>query len=205
MEHQSLIPSFEEFKLHKADHVAFDVHEKLGDEINVITKLADADLCDSKYLPYLAYQNKVDLWDERLRDMDKRALIKASPKLHRLKGTRWAILEILKAVGLSVEGYEAVIIEYKDRNNYKYDVQRDGTHNFNSRVKHNDGIEIYDFQFKHWAEYAVEIQVAMNTYKNVLARKLLKEYAPMRCSLIGFVTRVQERNGTFYYDSKYTH
>ena len=205
MRNQSIIPSFEDEKLHLTDHIASMVNDGLSNEIDIVKNLLNPDRCESKYLPYLAYGDKVDFWDERLSILDKRALIKSSPKLHRLKGTRWAILEVLKAVGLSVPGYEAVIIEYKDRDKYKYDVQRDGTHHFNSRVRHNDSIEIYNFQFGHWAEYAVEIQVSMNEYKNLLARKLLKKYAPVRCSLIGFITRVQERNGTFNYDKKYTH
>lgn len=205
MKHQSLIPTFEEFKLHKADHVAFDVHEKLGDEISVIGTLSDANKCDAKYLPYLAYQNKVDLWDEKLRDSDKRALINASSKLHRLKGTRWAILEVLKAVGLSPQGFEAIIVEYQNRNDYKYNVQRDGTHHFNGDVKHNHDVNIYDFNLKHWAEYAIIIKVPISQNQITRAKQLIKEYAPVRSILNGFISELKQRDGAIFYNSSYTH
>lgn len=202
---QSLIPSFEDVKLHKADLVAFDVMDQLSGEINIVKNLADANECDSKYLPYLAYGDKVDFWDKSLREIDKRALIKASPKLHQLKGTRWAILEVLKAVGLSVPGYEAVIVEYQNRNDYKYNVQRDGTNSYDGTVKHNHDLFIYDFRISHWAEFAVLVKVAISQSQILKAKKLIKEYAPVRCVLNGFVCEVKQRDGAIFYDSSYTH
>lgn len=205
MLNQSLIPSFEDVKLHKADLVASDVMNKLSGELNVVKNLSNAQECDSKYLPYLAFGDKVDFWDESLRDQDKRALIKASPKLHKLKGTRWAILEVLKAVGLSVPGYEAVIVEYQNRNDYKYNVQRDGTNSYNELTKHNHDLFIYDFRLKNWAEFAVLVKVQISQSQILKAKKLIKEYAPVRCILNGFICEVKQRDGAIFYSSTYTH
>ena len=205
METQSLIPLFEAKELHSADVVAAGVAGALSGEIKAFKDLANAGTCEAKYLPYLAYAFKVDFWDESLREVDKRALIKASLKLHQLKGTRWAILELLKAVGLSVPNYEAVIVEYKDRNDYKYDVQRDGTNSYDSSVKHNHGLFIYDFMLEHWAEFAVLIKVPISESQVIKAKALIKEYAPVRCVLNGFVSELKQRDGAIFYDSSYTH
>lgn len=202
---QSLIPLFEAKELHSADDVASEVFDALSSEIKVFKDLANADTCEAKYLPYLAYAFKVDFWDESLREVDKRALIKQSLRLHQLKGTRWAILEVLKAVGLSVPDYEAEIVEYKDRNNYKYDVKRDGSYSYDSEVKHNDGLNIYDFVFTHWAEFAVIIKTSISQSQAIVAKKLIEVYKPVRCTLIGFVYERKQRNGAIFYNSNHTH
>ena len=205
MQTQSLIPLFEAKELHSVDVVASDVVGALSSEIKAVKDLANAGTCEAKYLPYLAYAFKVDFWDESLREVDKRDLIKASLKLHQLKGTRWAILEVLKAVGLSIQNYEAIIVEYKDRNSYKYDVKRDGSYTYNSEAKHNDGLNIYDFVFSNWADFAVIIKTTISESQAVLAKKLIEIYKPVRCVLIGFVFDRKQRDGAIFYDSAYTH
>jgi len=202
---QSLIPSFEKKELHSIDAVASEVFKTLNDEIEVFKDLANPETCKVKYLPYLAYSFKVDLWDDKLRETEKRALIKDSLKLHRLKGTRWAILEILKAIGFSIPGYEAEIIEYKDKDKYIYNVKRDGSHSYDSSVKHNDGLYIYDFGLTNWAEYAVLIKVPISQSQVKIAKDLINKYAPVRCVLKGFVSELKQRDGTIFYDSTYTH
>jgi phage tail P2-like protein len=202
---QSLIPSFEDTKLHSADSVAADVVAPLSSEIKAIEHLANPLLCDEKYLPYLAYAFKVDLWDGSLSTQNKRDLIVQSLELHRKKGTRWAILEVLKAVGLSVPNYEAVIVEYKDRDDYKFDVKRNGSYSYNSVAKHNDGLNIYDFVFTNWTDFAVIIKTSISESQAVLAKKLIEIYKPVRCTLIGFVFDRKQRNGVIFYDSLHTH
>jgi len=97
---QSLIPSFEDIKLHSADIVASDVLDTLQSEIKAFETLANPDICDEKYLPFLAYAFKVDFWDESLSVEDKRALIKQSLALHRYKGTTWAIERVFEALNI---------------------------------------------------------------------------------------------------------
>lgn len=202
---QSLIPSFEVKELHNVDKVASDVIRSLSSEIKAIKDLANPDTCEAKYLPYLAYAFKVDFWDEKLREKEKRALIKQSIKLHQYKGTRWAILKVLEAVGFSTLNYEAKIIEYKDRNNYKYDVKRDGSHFYDNAVKHNDGLDMYEFNLNHWVEYAVLIKVPISQSQVIKAKELINKYAPVRCVLKGFISVVKQRDGAIFYNSNYTH
>jgi len=205
VETQSLIPLFETKELHSSDIVAANVVDTLTSEIQTFKNLASADNCEAKYLSFLAYAFKVDFWDDQLSEVEKRALIKASLKLHQLKGTRWAIYEVLKSVGLSVPNYEAVIVEYKDRDDYKYDVQRDGTNSYDGSVKHNHGLFIYDFRLENWAEYAVLIKVPISESQVIKARELINKYAPVRCVLNGFVSELKQRDGAIVYDSSYTH
>ncbi|WP_294962602.1 phage tail protein I [Sulfurimonas sp.] len=205
MKTQSLIPLSESSKFHSVDNVVSKSIDGLSKSLQAIKTLFNPDTCEAKYLPYLAYAFKVDFWDESLREVDKRALIKASLKLHQLKGTRWAILEVLKAVGLSVPNYEAVIVEYKDRNNYKYNVLRDGTHSYDGAVKHNHGLSIYDFILDHWTQYAVIIKVPVSESQVTKAKALINKYAPVRCVLKGFVSIRKQRDGTIFYNSLHTH
>ena len=100
METQSLIPLFEDIKLHSADEVAGGVVEALSSEIKAFETLANPELCEEKYLPFLAYAFKVDFWDESLSLEDKRALIKQSLALHRYKGTAWAIEQVFEALNI---------------------------------------------------------------------------------------------------------
>ena len=97
---QSLIPSFEDIKLHSTDEVAGGVIEALSSEIKAFETLANPELCEEKYLPFLAYAFKVDFWDESLSVEDKRALIKQSLALHRYKGTTWAIERVFEALNI---------------------------------------------------------------------------------------------------------
>jgi len=97
---QSLIPSFEDKKLHSLDVVAGDVIASLSSEIKVFETLANPTLCDEKYLPFLAFAFKVDFWDESLSVEDKRALIKQSLALHKYKGTTWAIEQVFEALNI---------------------------------------------------------------------------------------------------------
>lgn len=100
---QSLIPSFEDIKLHSADKVAGDVFDTLQNEIKSFETLANPDICDEKYLPFLAYAFKVDFWDENLDEQSKRNLIKQSLLLHRHKGTIWAVEQVLFVLNVKAD------------------------------------------------------------------------------------------------------
>jgi len=97
---QSLIPSFEAKELHSADITASEVFEALKNELEAIKRLTDPQKCDAKYLPFLAYSFGVDFWDEDLSESEKRALIQKSLKLHRHKGTLWAIEQVFEALNI---------------------------------------------------------------------------------------------------------
>jgi phage tail P2-like protein len=202
---QSLIPLFEDSKLHSSDLVAKEVFKNFAGEIQVVKDLANPDTCDVKYLPFLAWAFKVDFWDESLSENDKRELIKASITLHQKKGTQYSIMEVLKATGLSKVGYEAEIVEYKDRNNYNYVVPRDGTYKFDGYVRHNDSLPMYEFVINYWYEFAVILRVSVDLLQIEKARKLIEIYKPVRSILVGFAYATIRRDGSIFYDSKNTH
>ncbi|WP_294963823.1 phage tail protein I [Sulfurimonas sp.] len=100
MKTQSLIPSFEDIKLHSADYVASETFKQLSSEIKAIETLANPLECDEKYLPFLAYAFKVDFWDESLSIDNKRALITKSLELHKIKGTTGAVKKVFEALNM---------------------------------------------------------------------------------------------------------
>ena len=55
--------------------------------------------CPTHLLPHLARQRSVDVWQDYWSDTRKRAVIDASIRLHRIKGTRGAIELALDALG----------------------------------------------------------------------------------------------------------
>ena len=204
----SLIPSFESKKLHALSDANNQARIELGGEMQTIKDLDNPLLCGVQYLPYLAYANKADLWSNILYDDEKRNLIMKSVELHSHKGTVWAILEVLKAIGLSSDENEAIVLEYRDRDSDKarYNVKRDGTHSYDAAVKHNDGLNIYPFVFNHWAEFVVILKTAATIEKAALARELVEIYKPVRSFLLGFVfDTLQTRDGSINYDAQYKH
>ena len=73
----------------------------------------------SDALPHLAEQYHItgnEGWLQAVTDEEKRALIKSSIKMHRYKGTKYALLEVLKA--LDIDGKVTEWFEYKGQPYY---------------------------------------------------------------------------------------
>jgi phage tail P2-like protein len=62
----------------------------------------NADTCPATHLPWLAWTFGVDEWDPDWDEATKRAVIKASPDVHRHKGTRYALDKAMNALGLNL-------------------------------------------------------------------------------------------------------
>lgn len=73
--------------------------ERLGNVPVPIDKLWNADTCPAALLPWLAWAFSVDYWSSDWSEAQKRAVIKESVGVHRIKGTRGAVENALKAVG----------------------------------------------------------------------------------------------------------
>lgn len=191
---QSLIPSFEDEKLHAADSVAADVVDTLASETEAFKTLANPLLCEEKYLPYLAYSYKVDFWNDFLSVDEKRKLIQKSILLHQRKGTIWAIEEVLDLVG------------FTDRANGLYADIKEGL-----KLTTRDGTYRYDGIFNHfsdedWAKYVIYVPKAVSIQKAEFARKLIQEYAPKRCILVAVVyQQLPNRDGSYFYNNEITH
>lgn len=82
---------------------AFDlVEERLFDlPVDAITK--DPWRAPVEYLDHLAWEMSVDAWDPDWDEGVRRAVIAASPEVHRYKGTPHAIRTALSAFGVAVE------------------------------------------------------------------------------------------------------
>lgn len=68
-----------------------------------IRALANPDECPVEFLPHLAWSYSVDVWDPDWPEQLKRDVIKASPEVHRLKGTLHAVKVSLEALGIDAE------------------------------------------------------------------------------------------------------
>lgn len=64
-----------------------------------IRDLHDPDRCPELLLPYLAWERSVDRWDNAWPERTKREVIKASPFIHRHKGTIGALRRVVEPLG----------------------------------------------------------------------------------------------------------
>ena len=64
--------------------------------------LIDPDLCPVPFLPFLAWSESVDYWDENWPEATKRTAIKEARYIHHKKGTRIAIEKLLQMVGFEL-------------------------------------------------------------------------------------------------------
>ena len=194
MRKTSLIPSFENEKLHSADFIAADIVDSLALDVEAFKSLANPLTCETKYLPYLAYAFKVDFWDENLSEEEKRNLIKRSILLHQKKGTVWAIEEVLDLVGFTnrKKGLRANIKEGLKLNS------RDGTYKYDGIFNH--------YSDEDWAKYVIFVPKPISIQKAKVARKLIENYAPKRCILKAVVYKqLPNRDRTYFYNNEITH
>ncbi len=86
--------------------------------------------CPAVLLPWLAWALSVDVWNSNWPEQRKRDVIAASPMVHRLKGTRWAVERVLEAMG-----FDANITEWWESE----PVARHGT--FHLELLYKDGAQ----------------------------------------------------------------
>lgn len=115
MEFQSLLPLFEKAELHCVDELAFTLFANLKSESTPLKNMLNPTVCDKKFLPFLAYENNVDFWNDDLTEQQKRDLIIFSKQLKRKKGTIWAIEKVFEALNL-----QATVQEWFDYNGSPY-------------------------------------------------------------------------------------
>ena len=63
--------------------------------------------CPAALLPWLAWALSVDVWDATWSEAQKRATIAAAVRVHRIKGTRGAVVRALDALG-----YDVTLVEW---------------------------------------------------------------------------------------------
>lgn len=67
--------------------------------VEILRQFWQPENCPAHLLPHLARQYSVDIWRDEWSESRKRAVVAASPQLHRIKGTRAAIELALESLG----------------------------------------------------------------------------------------------------------
>lgn len=158
--------------------------------------------CPLAYLPFFAAEEGVE-WSDVLTEGERRRILLS--RSSRYAGTVYSVKKMLSDISLSIEGHEAEVIEYKDRDRYRYDIKRNGMTRYNGSAKHNDGQYIYDFAFTHWAEFYVVIKTGIARKQEILVKKLISAYQARRSVFLGLIAPRRQRDGAIYYDGQQTH
>lgn len=150
--------------------------------------------CPANVLPWLAWERHVDGWEYAITEADQRALIKDSIELHRYKGTPWAVETALARIGYpgsetvehsqTARAWAAGGGEHLDGMN-----ALDGA----SDLSAPDGYR-YRFTTRHWAEYAIRINLAEGPWSRTRQREVIRvarEYAPIRSHLTALITAMR--------------
>ncbi len=80
---------------------------RLGDVDAHLDTLRDPDAIPATLLPWLAWDRSVDLWDSAWTEVQKRAVVRSSIRVHQHKGTAGAMIDALAALD-----YTAVPVEW---------------------------------------------------------------------------------------------
>ncbi|WP_107497436.1 phage tail protein I [Thalassobius sp. I31.1] len=157
-----------------AEHKA-DLHVPL-------TQLWNPDTCPAHLLPWLAWALSVDFWDSGWSEDSKRAAIRESIAIHRIKGTLASIRRALKAAGYG----DARVVERYGHEQYNRKHLRDGS--------------IRRTRPDHWAEYRIILARPITIDQATQVRAILKLVAPARCHL----KALEFRQALNRYDGKIT-
>ena len=142
-----------------------------------IRYLWDIERCQSEFLPFLAQALGVDLSILNFSDSQIRNVLKASFRIHQIKGTVGSIVQLIESLGYRVTQID------------------EGTRDMDS-----------DNHLSHWALYRVHIETPIPAAYGPALTELIKGYAPTRCKLEEiFFTNSHQYNGTILYDGTYTY
>lgn len=161
---------------------------RIGDVAVPIATLWSADTCPEHVLPFLAWALSVDNWDSNWAEEDKRASIRDSVQIHRVKGTVGSIKRALRAAGYG----DATVVE-----RFGWDFL-DGSWNLDgSRTLHPPD---------HWAEYRIILVRPITIEQATQVRKILAATAPVRCHLkaLDFTQALNLLDGSWNLDGTYT-
>lgn len=144
------------------------------------------DLTEARALPHLAEQFALtgdNGWQLAESEEAKRKLIKSAIELHRLKGTPWAVREVIRNLGFG----EVQLLE--------------GSAGIEEHLLENYPKET------RWALYRVVLSQALTNDQAASLRKTLVSFAPARCELFSLdYTAVPIRyNNQARYDGQYNH
>lgn len=146
-----------------------------------VRSLWDVDSCPDNVIPWLGWALHVDGWDEGASVAQKREAIRESVRLHRKKGTPWALKRALATLGIDVDVFDqqaqrAVYAEL-DPNRIDGTWKLDGSHKIQP-------LELSAMlpQIQHWAQFIVRVNLTSVTRDAMFSRlvALVEEWKPVR-------------------------
>lgn len=156
--------------------------------VGIVPTLWNADTCPAHLLHVLAWAESVDDWDATWSIDRKRAVIKESRAIHRLKGTPSAIKRALAVRGQP----DAVLLERYD--NWK----RDGSNDHDGTREHGGGLR--------WAVFKVILMRPITQDQAIAILTTIAQVTRNCCHLIGFdfTQAALRHNGNARRDGSYT-
>ena len=179
-----LPPNSSPFEHRLADVVARATDLDLG-----IRLVWDAQKAPMDFLPFLAWAESVDLWDDKWSEEDKRNVTDTSVDIHRHKGTPYAIRQALRAAGYG----EVEIFEGLDAKYYDGSVTYGGTH-------------FYSF-YEHWAWFTVVLTepVTIAQAQQIIRIINLSKRESMHLHELRYDEALHLYDGAILYDGSFTH
>lgn len=158
----------------------------------VILKAHDPNVCDEKWLPWLAWENSIsdsEGWTFAETTQAKRRLIFDFIDKHQKKGTPAVIRQLFRELELG----EIDIIE------------RAATLRWHGKAQF-DGQYIFGGLPENWAKYAIVLKRVISVKQATFIQKILNELAPLRCELLYLDYRANALywNGEITFDGAYT-
>ena len=134
----------------------------------IVPTLWNPDTCPATLLPWLAWAESVDEWDDAWAEQRKRDVIKVSRAIHRMKGTPAAIRRALTALGQP----DAELIE-------RFDLwRRDGSNTRSGIREHGGGLD--------WAVFKVILKRPVTLDQAAQIQKSIAAVTRNCCYLAGF-------------------
>ncbi len=145
--------------------------------------------CPAALLPWLAHSLSVDAWETTWTEQTKRDVIATAVAVHRRKGTRAAIREVIRAAGYG----EAIIVEGLGASLH------DATEDHDGSITHASDAT--------WAEYTIYLSRPITLPQAGVVRRLLAKVAPARCKLrtLNYAQVARLYDGSFFHDGTYSH
>lgn len=103
---KTLLPPNEDGLLKSLDVASRQEVETLRGCYYLFQNLYDPYQCDARFLPYLAAMYRADFWRDDMPEEQQREMIAHSIRLHRKKGTPWAVETVCRILGADVELWE---------------------------------------------------------------------------------------------------
>ena len=165
----------------------YELFSGLMTPIEAIKTLKNPMTCPVQFLPWLAWERHVDVWDDGWSEQRKRTVVAESYATHAIKGTLASVQKALVDAGYADCKIQEVTASLFDgQNNY------DGTVNYDAN---------------QWYKVTVVMNAAITNTQAATIRRLVLAHLPARCQLTGLVYNTSNNtfDGTLQFDGTYNY